>query len=185
MKNSSTSTNHHPISLVPVDQLTPTERAVVRRWFGWARTAWFYQLKHLHRDVQLQLLKQSYHTRDELVAALRCGVYRRCEANASSSSRCDGNNSRNSSSRNIDINVTIGSQDSSGAAMNRSADKSDSSGSSSTNIESSGSRLRVEGLVASELAIEEFLEYYDAKHELHVSYCSFLIKIMSASSTYD
>ena len=52
----------------------PVERAIVRRWFGWCRTAWFYQIEPLYRHLVLpsRLLAEGIDTQEEFLSRVVC-----------------------------------------------------------------------------------------------------------------
>lgn len=46
------------IHLKGMDSLSPIERAIVRRWFGWVRTTWHYQLQYFYYNASMKKIKK-------------------------------------------------------------------------------------------------------------------------------
>lgn len=70
----SQSNSPHSLPLRFLLDLTPVQRAIARRWFGWARTAWHYQLKHVHHFSIARAHRQIYDSQSDLRAALRKSI---------------------------------------------------------------------------------------------------------------
>jgi len=46
------------IHLKGVDELSTVDRAIVRRWFGWIRTTWYYQLQHFYYNTIMKNIRK-------------------------------------------------------------------------------------------------------------------------------